>query len=204
MSYKHDVFISYRRNPETLAWINDHFVPLLSLRLEFEIQRPPAIFVDEQIESGTAIPPTLGAALGASRILIALWTGNYFSSVWCTEEFAQMLDREQAAKLRTTARPYGLIFPTFIHDGNSFPADLQHIKPVEIQSCFNPRMAKTGLRAEELDTRIAALAPALATSIENAPAWRKQWPLKATKAFYKRFHRYAQATQTSVPRFTQP
>lgn len=39
MAYKNDIFISYRRNPETLEWINNHLVPLLSLRLGFELGR---------------------------------------------------------------------------------------------------------------------------------------------------------------------
>jgi hypothetical protein len=59
MSYKHDIFISYRRNPETLAWIKDHFEPLLSLRVEFELQRRPTIYIDEQVESGTSWPPAI-------------------------------------------------------------------------------------------------------------------------------------------------
>src|SRR5262245_23433482 len=126
MSYQYDIFISYRRNPETLTWIRDHFVPLLSLRVGFELQRSPVIFVDDQIESGSSWPAKLGATLGASRMLIALWTGNYFTSAWCTEEFSQMLAREKEAELRTATRPHGLIVPAFIHDGDAFPAELQH------------------------------------------------------------------------------
>jgi hypothetical protein len=204
MSYNYDIFISYRRNPETLAWIKEHFVPLLSLRLEFELQRKPAIYVDEQIESGSSWPPALGAALGGSRVLIALWTGNYFASVWCTEEFSQMLGREDEAKLRTVARPHGLIIPAFIHDGDSFPPDLKHIQPFEIQSCFNPRMARNSQRAEELDAALAAQAPAIASSIQNAPSWRKKWAAKAGAAFYKCYHRHSESVQTRVPRFTRP
>lgn len=203
MSYKYDIFISYRRNPETLAWINEHFIPLLSLRLEFELQRRPAIYVDEQIESGSSWPPALGAALGASRVLIALWTGNYLASVWCTEELSQMLSREDAAKLRTVAKPHGLIIPAFIHDGDSFPADLRHIQPFEIQSCFNPRMARNSHRAEQLDAALAAQAPGIASSIRSAPSWRRKWQTNAAAAFYERFHRHAQQAQTSVPRFTR-
>ena len=202
MSYTYDIFISYRRNPETLGWIKEHFVPLLSLRLEFELLRKPAIYVDDQLESGASWPPSLGAALGASRVLIALWTGNYFTSVWCTEEFSQMLAREKEANLRTDEKPHGVIVPVFIHDGNSFPPDLQHIQPFEIQPCFNPRMARNSPRAEELDAALAAKAPAIAASISNAPAWRKKWAKEASAAFYDRFHRHAQAVQTSVPRFT--
>lgn len=203
MSYKYDIFISYRRNPETLGWINDHFEPLLSLRVELELQRKPKIYIDKQMESGSAWPAALGAALGQSRMLIALWTGNYLASVWCTEELSQMLVREKEAKLRTAAKPNGLIFPAFIHDGDSFPPDLAYIQPFEIQSSFNPRMAKNSQRAEELDAALAAQAPAIATSIQSAPSWRKEWPTNSAAAFYKRFYRHAKSLQTSVPRFTR-
>lgn len=204
MSYKYDIFVSYRRNPETLAWIKEHFVPLLSLRLEFELKRKPEIFVDEQIESGSSWPTELGIALGASRVLIPLFTGNYFASVWCTEEFGQMVTREQQAKLRTPDKPRGLIIPAFIHDGDSFPPKLKHIQPFQIQSCFNPRMARNSQRAEELDAALAAQAPAIASSIQAAPAWRKKWPAEGAAAFHERYFRHAKSEQTSVPRFTRP
>lgn len=175
----------------------------MSLRLAFELQRKPVIYVDEQLEAGASWPAALGAALGASRVLIALWTGNYFASVWCTEEFSQMLGRETEAKLRTVNKPHGLVIPAFIHDGDSFPEKLKHIKPFQIQSCFNPRMARNSQRAEELDAALAAQAPAIATSIQNAPPWRKKWAAKAGENFYRRFHRHAKSEQTRVPRFTQ-
>jgi hypothetical protein len=203
MSYDYDIFISYRRNAETLGWIRDHFIPLLSLRLEFELQRKPTIFLDEQIESGSSWPPALGAALGGSRVLIALWTGNYFASVWCTEEFSQMLGREGEAKLRTAAKPHGLVIPAFIHDGDTFPPDLNYIKPFEIQSCFNTRMGRNSPRAEQLDATLASQAPAIASSIKNAPSWRKKWAAEAAARFYKSFYRHSQSVQTSVPRFTR-
>jgi TIR domain-containing protein len=202
MAYTHDIFISYRRNPDTLKWIKEQFVPLLSLRVGLELEYTPVIYVDEQVESGASWPPLIGAALGESRVLIALWTGNYLASVWCTEELSQMLAREDEAKLRTAKKPNGIIIPAFIHDGESFPPDLQHIKPFEIQNCFNVRMAPNSPRAEELDAALAAQAPAIAHSIQSAPAWRKVWPAKAAAAFYKHFHKHADE-QTNVPRFTR-
>jgi hypothetical protein len=203
MAYQHDIFISYRRNPETYLWIIEHFVPLLQVRVEFEIGRKPDIFVDDQIESGTSWPAALGVALGASRVLIPLWTGNYLSSVWCMEELSHMLAREKAAGLRTAKRPHGVIVPAIIHDGDRFPKDLKHIQHFEIQKTFNLRMARNSARAEELDAMLTAEAPAIAACIENAPPWRKQWPAQATAKFFKRFHQ-KQAVQTTVPRFTTP
>lgn len=202
MSYAYDIFISYRRNPETLTWINEHFVPLLELRVEMELQRKPTFYIDQQVEAGASWPPAIGAALGQSRVLIALWTGNYFTSVWCTEEFTHMLAREQEAKLRTVQKPNGLIIPAFIHDGADFPAELQHIKPFEIQTSFNPRMARNSVRAEQLDAVLAQQAPAIAASINAAPQWKKKWGVNAAAAFYAQFHRHAQSLQSSVPRFT--
>ena len=202
MAYTHDIFISYRRNPETLAWIQDHFAPLLSLRVEFELQRAPSIYIDEQAETGASWTAAIGAALGASRMLIALWTGNYLASVWCTEELSHMLAREREARLRTAQRPHGVIVPAFIHDGETFPPALAHIKPFAIQQCFNPRMERTGKRAEELAASLATHARAIASSINNAPPWRKKWPDRAARAFYRRFYRRAEALQTRVPRFT--
>jgi TIR domain len=204
VTHKHDIFISYRRDPETLVWITEHFIPLLKLRVEMELGRQPIIFVDNQIESGTSWPQSLGSALGASRTLIVLWTGNYLSSIWCTEELSHMLVREKEEKLRTGSRPYGVVIPAFIHDGDRFPLELNYIQRFEIQKCFNVRMARNSPRAEELDAALSAQAPAIAASIVNAPRWRKSWPSAAAATFYKRFHQKLQSVQNTVPRFAAP
>jgi hypothetical protein len=171
------------------------------VRVEFELGRKPKIFVDDQIESGTSWPNALGVALGASRILIPLWTRNYLSSVWCTEELTHMLGRESDERLRTLARPYGVIVPAFIHDGECFPAKLRHIQYFEIQKTFNLRMARTSARAEELDAALTAHAPAIAACIDQAPAWRKAWPKKAAARLFKQLHQSSDGQQT-MPRFT--
>jgi len=204
MSYQHDIFISYRRNPETFIWITEHFVPLLELHVELELGRKPVIYVDNQIESGTSWPVTLGAALGGSRVLIALWSGNYLASVWCTEELSYMLGRERDAKLRTVDRPYGVVIPAFIHDGEKFPADLAHIEHFEVQKSFNVRMARNSPRAEDLAAELAAQAPAIAACINRAPSWRKAWPKQAAANFFQKFYQQVEAVQTTVPRFTRP
>jgi hypothetical protein len=202
MAYQYDIFISYRRHPETYAWITEHFVPLLELRVGFELQRKPVTFLDDQIETGKSWPASLGTAIGASRILIPLWTGNYLASVWCAEELSHMLGREEEEKLRTLERPHGVILPAFIHDGERFPPALTHITRFEIQRTFNVRMARNSARAEELDDALTAQAPSIAACILNAPAWRKTWPARAAATFFKRFHQNTEPIQKTVPRFT--
>ena len=202
MSYQYDVFVSYKRYPDTHLWITEHFVPLLEVRLAFELNRKPNIFVDSQIESGTSWPSELGVALGKSRILIPLWTGDYLASLWCTEELSHMLAREAKEKLRTAQRPHGVIVPAFVHDGEKFPAALKHIQYFEIQKTFNLRMARTSPRAEDLDSALAAQAPAIANCINHAPPWRKEWPKKAAALFFKKYYQKTKTLQTTVPRFT--
>ena len=202
MSYQYDIFISYRRNPETHTWITDHFVPLLTLRVELELGRKPAIYIDDQIESGTSWPLSLGAALGSSRVLVALWSGNYLSSAWCVEELSHMLAREREHALRTARRPHGIVIPAFIHDGDKFPADLRHIQHFEVQKYFNVRMARNSPRAEELDATLAVHAPAIAACIKHAPAWRNIWQTRAVSELFTRFYETAELIQETVPRFT--
>src|SRR4051794_9276077 len=99
MGYQYDIFISYRRQPETLTWIREHFLPLLDHWVGLELGRDPSVFVHEisqRIAPGAHWPAALNDCLVASRVLIALWTKNYFTSRWCASEFAHMLAREQS------------------------------------------------------------------------------------------------------------
>jgi TIR domain len=202
MSYQHDIFISYRRNPETCQWIKEHFVPLLELHVEFELGWKPVVYLDNQVESGTSWPASLGTALGSSRVLILLWTRNYLSSVWCVEELSHMLTREKDRKLRTPAKPYGVVIPAIIHDGDEFPKDLGHVQHFDIQKTFNVRMARNSALAEALDTALTAQAPAIAACIKYAPPWRKVWSQEATKALFEKYYQQTAPVQKTVPRFT--
>jgi hypothetical protein len=204
MSYQYDIFISYRRNSETLAWIKEHFLRLLKLCIGLELDREPSVFLDDQnlTESGTSWPTVLGEALGKSRVLIVLWTGNYRASVWCSEELSHMLARQREAKLTTTDHRYGVVIPAIIHGLDKFQKALGEIEYFDIQSCFNVRMAHDGGLAEKLCESLKAQAAAIAKCIDHAPAWRESWPEEAAAEFYRLFYQQAEAVQTSVPRFT--
>jgi TIR domain len=94
----------------SLTWIKHHFCPILSLRVGQELDVGKVdIFLDEQIESGSSWPHDLVAKLGQSRILVPLWSKNYFNSQWCVLELSHMLAREDSMGMRTAAKPGGLI-----------------------------------------------------------------------------------------------
>jgi hypothetical protein len=157
MGYLHDIFISYRRHPETLEWIREHFLPLLDHWVGLEMPQDPQIYVHEitgQIPAGTAWPTELGERIGASRILIALWSGAYLNSVWCTQELCLMIAREQETESRTVKNKYGLIVPVIVHDGDNIPQQLGLTQRMDIKAYYNTRMRRDSEKAEQLSDTI--------------------------------------------------
>ena len=137
MDYEYDIFISYRRDDLTKAWIEKIFIPPLRSHVFYELGFHPRFFIDEQLEVGTTWPLSLGHALGTSKTIIPLWSKTFLNSVWCTCEISHMLEREAKTGFRTPQNPDGLVFPTIIHDGETLPINLSSIQKVEIQDCFN-------------------------------------------------------------------
>jgi hypothetical protein len=200
--YLFDFFISYKRDAETRSWIEKHFRPLLNLRVRQEIGRDPRIFIDDQLETGSSWPVQLGENLGRSRILIALWSKDYFSSSWCILEMSHMLAREKQSNMRGVANSRGLVIPVVIHDGEEFPNSLCDIQRIDIQSCFNVRMAVDSRRAEDLDAILAKEARAFARALECAPRWQEHWTTAAAREFYNQHFQSAPVEQRRLPRFT--
>jgi TIR domain len=204
MAYKYDIFISYKRHPETLGWIRRHFLPLLDLRVGLALGRDPKIYVHEvnqQIPAGALWPQHLGEELGASKVLLALWTKTFFNSVWCAKEMSHMLGREQTAGSRAAGNRYGLVIPAIIHDGEDFPQTLSYVERMDIKSCYNTRMREDSPKAEELSDLIEIHAQGIADAIQHAPQWDSVWPQVAADAFFDQFYKINSPVQTEVPKF---
>lgn len=201
MSYQHDIFISYKRDPETYRWIKDHFEPLLVHSVTLELGWQASVFIDDQIEAGTSWPIELGMKLGCSKILVPLFSRTYFSSNWCCLELSHMLSREQEVGCRTINNPHVLIVPVAVHDGDSFPNNIAHIQHFGIQNCFNVRMGINSPRAEELANILSQKAVAFANAINHVPPWDSNWQVDAAQQFYAQLYRVA-PQQDSVPRLT--
>src|SRR5687767_6586329 len=106
MAYEHDIFISYKRDPEALEWIRRFLKPLLTHRVQMELGRSVVVYVHEvgdQVPAGTAWPAELGEVIAHSRVLLALWSGDYLTSEWCRQELSLMLRREKSARARTAS-----------------------------------------------------------------------------------------------------
>jgi hypothetical protein len=203
MAYEHDIFISYKRHPETLSWISEHLLPLLDLHVGLELGRDPDIFVHEVkglIPVGTNWPAKLGEKLGTSRTLIALWSKPYLSSTWCTEEFSIMLAREQSSGARSAANKFGLVVPVIVHDGENIPYDIDATQSLDIKPYYNTRMRRDSEKAEALSDIIAVHASGFAGAIQHAPEWQPTWPEEAAEQLYDTYFSL-EKSQTRLPRF---
>lgn len=200
MAYDYDIFISYLRHDETREWIQQHLSPLLTLRVAQELGRTPKIFIDQDIEVGTAWPLRLALALAGSRILIPLWSKGYFRSKWCVEELSTMRAREQETSRNTPKHPRGLVIPGIVHDGDDFPCAIKDIQSFSLQKCFNVRMSRNSQRAEELDDIINQHAGSIARAIEEAPEWRSEWRCATSKVFFSLYYDPTTPSQLTLPR----
>lgn len=202
MSYLHDIFISYRRNTETVTWIQEHFEPLLQQHLSNILGDPPIIYTDAKVQEGDLWPVEIGLALASSRILLCLWSGSYLNSKWCSLELAHMLAREKGEGRRTPQKPSGMVLFAIVHDGDKIPPELQAVQRIDIQNCFNSRMRRDSPRAEELSAILAHSAAGIARAIEDAPPFRVQWRNNGTQQFYEMFHSQHRPNQRRAPTFT--
>jgi hypothetical protein len=198
MSYEYDVFLSYRRHGEWPVWVRDIFMPLFKHYLGEELGQEAKVFVDYQIETGDSWPQRLGNSLGRTRVLVALFSRQYFTSPWCKQELQHVLSRERACGFRTAQNTAGLIVPAYIHDGVDFPRQVQHIQAAQLQKYTNVRLSKGSLTEERLSEEIERWVPSIAHAIRSAPDWDPRWTEQAVEAFLEQFDAIA-PVQTSLP-----
>lgn len=182
MSYKFDLFVSYRHDGPYGEWVEKPFLDLFTTYLRNELGRDPIIFWDRSgIASGDEWPLKLLSALAQSRCLIAIWSPAYFQSEWCRKELALMLARERHCGYRTLEKPGGLIISVAIHDGDRFPDVAKRIQHPDwhLYARVGDGFRKTE-RFVEFQDKLTNWAPDVASAIAACPKWHatfldEQW-----------------------------
>lgn len=167
--YLHDVFISYRRHREWTPWTREYFRDLLDAYLTQELGRSPAIFIDDRIEPGVDWPLRLGVALGRARILLAVFSRDYFGSEWCLHELDLMHDR-----LRRFPGTR-LIIPVIGHDGDLIPIEIGRLQSFDLSAFRNTDLQRRTPRFEQFSDSVRNLAPHVADAIGSAPPFDPAW-----------------------------
>lgn len=177
MDYSFDVFVSYSHHEDHAWWVRNVFKRRFETYLANALGRSPKVFYDRPgIESGDAWPERLKGALAQSRILVPVWSVEYFESDWCTAECAVIWHREHKLGYRTLENPQGLIHPIQLYDGDHYPNFASKIQYRSFKR-FN-RVGEGFLnspRYSELQDELEEWVEQVAPSIRNAPEWRDEW-----------------------------
>jgi len=200
MSYQHDVFISYRRQELWTPWARDHFKRLLEAYLQSELGVPPDIFVDERINVGADWVDQLGEHLARSKVLVAIFSGDYFGSDWCLHELDLMLGRSKAAS-QDDQHVY-LIIPVVVHDGEHIPPEAQRIQSTDMAKFRNPFLNKETQDYQDFATAMGKLAPQIARAIRSAPAFDNKWICHHQKRFNEVYQASIQRKNLEPEQFT--
>jgi hypothetical protein len=180
VSYRWDVFISYRRRGNMTGWVRNHLYPVLQTCLEDEMDRAPKVFVDDQLEVGQYWPDQLEAVLSRSRYLLAVWAPPYFTSAWCMAEWHSMIARERMLGIPGPQATQGLVYPVVFADGDTFPPEAQQVQKRVDLSRFGfpyPQFSETPAYLE-FHAKVRAIAEDLAARLPLAPAWQGNWPIQ--------------------------
>lgn len=176
--YIHDVFIRYKQDKDWNDWMEQLFFASLnhSLRRVMSNHRLPRICFDRtNFLVGEPLTETVRINVIKSRVLVCLWTPEYFESEWCRKELTIMLQRRSIHDNRR------LILPVGIRDGQRFP-DLIHqlnllkLEAIQNQRLANPMLNKRTQQAYDLSVIIdewveTSVYPAILSAPDYDPSW---------------------------------
>lgn len=176
--YEFDVFLSYSRKGSSPGWVHNHFLPKLRACLTDEIGYEPKVFVDQEMNPGDVWPIRLEQMLTKSKILVAVYSAQYFRSDWCVAEWKSMAARESVLGLACPDLTRGLIFPVLYADSQNFPEygldrmwhDLKGLDSPELMFQQTPDWLEFHKRMRRIASDIEAM-------LRQVPPWEPGWPV---------------------------
>ena len=176
--YKYDLFISYVRQPPVLPWVNLFFKPVLEERIRCELPRDPKIFVDDSsIKKGSKWREKIIEALSTTRVIIPIWSADYFRSKWCVAEWITMEERQKQINRKEKLSP-SIIFPIKFADGDNFP-ELAIKTQMEDLTEYNYTTIAFRDSDEfmKFEKKIEVIAKNLCGIIQDFPDWDPDWDI---------------------------
>lgn len=176
--YEFDVFLSYSRKGSSPRWVHNHFLPKLRDCLTDEIGYVPRVYADHEAEPGSVWPARSARMLSRSKILVAIYSPQYFRSHWCQAEWKSMAAREEVLGLATPELPNGLIFPVLYSDSHNFPEHGLDRAWHDMKGLDNPDlMFQQSHDWMEFHRRMRSIAVEVEQMLRNVPPWRPDWPI---------------------------
>lgn len=177
--YEYDVFLSYRRSPTSGVWVREHLAPLLSARLNDIAPANVRLSLDQEIETGANWPEDLKRRLKSSKVLLAVWSADYFRSAWCMAEWESFRSRNQFLVQNNVTVGRNIIYPIRYSDGRFYHEDAKQVQCNHDFSDLNHATDSFRQSAKYLDfdDKVKAVADDLLEHILAAPAWRGDFPI---------------------------
>lgn len=177
MSYKYDVFVSYPHEDIHKKWLTDIFLDRFILGLRNELFREPLLFVDSRENTtGMSWDPAVKNALAHSRVLLPLWSIDYFMSRNCRAESIVLFHREARLRYRTFENKNVLVLPIGLFDGAGYPS---FVKEMIRLDCVDYNCIYQNYPQTEAHTKLIKLIDGLAKDVKNsigaAPNWNAEW-----------------------------
>ncbi len=179
MSYENDIFISYRRSPTVGPWVRNHLAPRLEARLNEVSARPVHVYCDFKMEEGVNWPAELKLRIRRSRMLVTVWSADYFRSSWCMAEWQSFRRREALLGLFNDEHPRGLVYPVRYSDGDHFHAEARITQCRRDFSELNypDEVFRLSVKYLEFDNLVRAMASDLASLLNDVPSWSDTFPI---------------------------
>lgn len=111
-----DVFVSYSRDDENIAWVEERIVKPLRNARRYNGAKLDVFFDLQQIGSGMNWYKTIVDALWGSRVMIAVYSPRYFERTMCVEELLTAMRRgvnDPTFKILPVSRMGAAIPPMF-------------------------------------------------------------------------------------------
>ncbi len=179
MTYKFDIFVSYRRTGTIGRWVKNHLVPRLQERLDEVAPKDIHIFCDYKMADGVNFPAELKRQINASSLLLAIWSANYFRSKWCMAEWESFRERQKQLGLFSDDLTQGLIYPVRHSDGDYFHPEAQVVQCQKDFSALNSpdEIFRHTPRWIEFDDLVKQMANDLVKRLNDIPDWRADFPI---------------------------
>ena len=177
MSYKYDVFLSYRRDCTCQTWVDEIFYPLFQSYLSEALGYEASIFKDtEAIRTGSAWQSQLKNALAYSKVLVPIFIPSYFWHEYCVREFSVLDYRQKQLGYLTNIKPEGLIVPIRLFDGEHFP---DYVTGIQMLQATEYNIIGDGMKKTELYVRLQYILQKwiydVCTAIIKSPVWNPDW-----------------------------
>jgi hypothetical protein len=178
--YGYEVFLSYRRWPLHLRWLDRYFVPLFEGYLGQYVvdkctDRHPdrMLFRDvEDVKFGMRIPARVEHGIRHARCLVALLSPEYFRSQWCVVEW-------DSFKTRGQNEGRELVVPAIVHDGETVRTAISDTMSVNFHDDFTDGESfKRSRKYMPFEKKVRSLAERVAEIVKNAPEWKAEFPVR--------------------------